>query len=126
MTQAVTNVKKVLAEIRALLEEAETTERSTGVRAIEYMSAIMDVAPALLKIAETVEAYLENHADPIPLRGSQLRDEMRAALDALNPTCDGCHRKIDENTCYCGNPREGHGHSEHDFVPMGCDCFRAQ
>jgi len=39
------------------------------------------------------------------------------------PICAGCLNAIDETVCWCG---EGHGSLwiEHQFVPMGCDCYR--
>lgn len=40
--------------------------------------------------------------------------------------CPGCGNEIDPDCCGCGDPREGHSlYAGHPFIPMGCDCYRA-
>jgi hypothetical protein len=38
--------------------------------------------------------------------------------------CDGCGEMIDPDTCWCGQPKNRHMLENHDYVPMGCDCYR--
>lgn len=48
-----------------------------------------------------------------------------ASADGTVVSCCGCHNEIDPDTCYCGDPREGHSWGlGHGFVPMGCTCGR--
>jgi hypothetical protein len=52
----------------------------------------------------------------------------------LIQSCSGCNQEIDPETCCCGEPRtvERNGltfnveHDGHPFVPMGCNCHRAE
>jgi len=39
--------------------------------------------------------------------------------------CSGCGNDIDPEVCWCGELLKGHGFDGHFFVPMGCDCYRA-
>jgi hypothetical protein len=39
--------------------------------------------------------------------------------------CDGCGNEIDPDVCGCGGLRDD-GHDGHSFIPMGCDCYRAE
>jgi NTP pyrophosphatase (non-canonical NTP hydrolase) len=41
--------------------------------------------------------------------------------------CGGCGFYVDDTTCGCGSPIEGHGSpmtEGHGPIPMGCDCYR--
>jgi hypothetical protein len=53
-----------------------------------------------------------------------------AAIDAVlsgHEICPGCRAEVDPETCGCGSSRDGHGQGDgHDFVPMGCNCLRAE
>lgn len=42
--------------------------------------------------------------------------------------CSGCGSYVDDETCGCGSPIEGHGSpmaEGHGPIPMGCNCFRS-
>ena len=38
------------------------------------------------------------------------------------PTCSGCGKEIDPDTCCCGGPINGSFCDNHSPVPMGCIC----
>lgn len=47
--------------------------------------------------------------------------------DDTKISCPGCQNLMDPSVCWCGSPREQHfngWHSDHGFIPMGCDCHR--
>lgn len=40
--------------------------------------------------------------------------------------CRGCKKEVDRETCWCGAELRCHPWGAgHDFVAMGCDCYRA-
>lgn len=47
------------------------------------------------------------------------------SCSSLRPRCEGCGAEIDPDCCGCGDSREGHVSDTHGFVPMGCNCNRA-
>lgn len=42
--------------------------------------------------------------------------------------CPGCKAEIDPDCCWCGSEEKYHGwgFSNHGFIPIGCNCFRAK
>lgn len=79
-------------------------------------------------VARISGAKLEMLIVDDPLRTQLLSAEFHPA-EPLPEKCPGCHREIDEDTCGCGDSRDGHGSPNdvgHSFVPAGCDCFRTK
>ena len=45
-------------------------------------------------------------------------------LDEAVARCEHCGERIDPDTCWCGEPFDGHpAASNHNFIPMGCKCY---
>ena len=45
---------------------------------------------------------------------------------ATGPRCTSCGNPIDPDVCWCGDgPSDKHHDETHGFIPMGCDCCRA-
>lgn len=55
-------------------------------------------------------------------------DGLRQSLDeAIGPHCSSCGNAIDPAVCWCGDgPAAQHCDETHPFIPMGCDCSRAE
>lgn len=46
---------------------------------------------------------------------------------ATGPHCSSCGNAIDPECCWCGDgPESKHFDETHGFIPMGCDCCRAE
>lgn len=52
-------------------------------------------------------------------------DDVMDLVRHLNRTevCGGCKREVTPDLCHCGETRTMHP-PDHQFVPMGCDCYR--
>lgn len=62
----------------------------------------------------------------IPAYEAALAAAEQASDMALGPHCTGCGNAIDPEWCWCGDgPESKHFDETHGFIPMGCDCARA-
>ena len=60
-----------------------------------------------------------------------MSEEMKGLIDlgwfGELTTCPHCKNEIDLDSCWCGSGKNGHPYDlGHNFVPMGCDCGRAE
>lgn len=74
------------------------------------------------------KAALRQERDRLQAEVERLRgelDEANVEIEALRgPICDRCGCAFDSTTCWCGDGEHA-SHDGHYFVPMGCNCSRA-
>lgn len=56
----------------------------------------------------------------------ELLGSVPAPPGGVPDVCVKCGSEVDYNTCWCGIESQRHALETHGFVPMGCDCLRAE
>jgi len=102
-------------EIAQLREQLRATEREC-----EILRSLTDGSASRSRVIVGVSQAAYNR---LKAENVELRQQIE---DATGPHCSGCGNAIDPECCWCGDAPASHRWDDsHGFVPMGCDCSRA-
>lgn len=106
-------------------KEAECTEHAAEIASYERICAASEKSMTILD--DELHA-IRTKFGQCAVSEETLREQLAEAqkeIESLRARCAGCGAAIDPDTCGCGDSRSA-GHDGHFFVPMGCDCYRAE